>query len=107
MGPNGAGKSLLLRLLHGLLRPTAGDILWQGQPLDDAYRCKQAMVFQRPVLLRRSVAANIRFVLKLRGRVRPGDVQRILDQALAFVIPGQKADLPGQVVGVDDIVRAL
>ena len=34
MGPNGAGKSLMLRLLHGLLHPTAGDILWDGRPAD-------------------------------------------------------------------------
>jgi tungstate transport system ATP-binding protein len=67
MGPNGAGKSLLLRLLHGLLSPTSGQVLWDGRPLDAGLRARQAMVFQRPVLLRRSVAANIRFVLKLRG----------------------------------------
>ena len=66
MGPNGAGKSLLLRLLHGMLTPTAGQVLWAGQPLSDELRMRQAMVFQRPVLLRRSVAANIRFVLNLR-----------------------------------------
>ena len=70
MGPNGAGKSLLLRLLHGMLTPTAGEVLWDGRPLDDAQRRHQAMVFQRPVLLRRSAAANIRFVLPGTGRAR-------------------------------------
>jgi len=68
MGPNGAGKSLLVRLLHGLIPPTAGKIRWGGQPLSAQTRKRQAMVFQRPVLLRRSVAANIDFVLRLRGR---------------------------------------
>ena len=67
MGANGAGKSLLLRLLHGLIRPTAGEVLWQGRPLDREGRLAQAMVFQRPVLLRRSVLANLRFALAVRG----------------------------------------
>jgi tungstate transport system ATP-binding protein len=67
MGPNGAGKSLLLRLLHGLIAPTAGQVKWNGRLLDDATRKRQAMVFQRPILLRRSVASNIDFVLKLNG----------------------------------------
>jgi tungstate transport system ATP-binding protein len=67
MGPNGAGKSLLLRLLHGMIAPTAGEVLWAGQAISDHIRKRQAMVFQRPVLLRRSVADNIGFVLGLRG----------------------------------------
>jgi tungstate transport system ATP-binding protein len=67
MGPTGAGKSLLLRLLHGLLEPTAGEIRWGGAPMSEALRLRQAMVFQKPVLLRRSVAANIDFVLRLKG----------------------------------------
>jgi tungstate transport system ATP-binding protein len=77
MGPNGAGKSLLLRLLHGLLRPSAGEVIWGGRPLDENARKRQAMVFQTPVLLRRSVAANIDFVLRLRGaadRARRDDI---------------------------------
>lgn len=80
MGPNGAGKSLLLRLLHGLLTPTSGEVLWGGRPLDDGLRKRQAMVFQRSVLLRRSVAANIRFVLKLRSTPRPERTMEILQE---------------------------
>ena len=67
IGPNGAGKSLLLRLLHGLIEPAAGAILWRGRPADRAVRAGQAMVFQKPVLLRRSVAANIDYPLAVRG----------------------------------------
>ena len=66
MGPNGAGKSILLRLLHGLKTPTSGQVLWAGQMPNERLRQRQAMVFQRPVLLRRSVAANLNFVLRLR-----------------------------------------
>ena len=70
MGPNGAGKSLLLRLLHGLIQPTTGLINCEGSPLNDATRRRQALVFQKPVLLRRSVAGNIDFVLKTRRMPR-------------------------------------
>ncbi|WP_420557505.1 ATP-binding cassette domain-containing protein [Roseovarius sp.] len=69
MGPNGAGKSLLLKLLHGLLPPTSGSIDWRGQGPRDV-TARQALVFQKPVLLRRSVAANVDFVLKVRGKDR-------------------------------------
>jgi len=72
MGPNGAGKSLLLRLLHGLLAPSAGEIRWHGasngKDTDETVRRRQAMVFQRPVLLRRSVRANLDFALHVSGR---------------------------------------
>jgi tungstate transport system ATP-binding protein len=64
LGPNGAGKSLLVRLLHGLLKSNSGMISWNGNAPDLATRKRQALVFQKPVLLRRSVAANIEFVLK-------------------------------------------
>ena len=67
MGPNGAGKSLLLRLLHGLLSPTTGTITWTGQAAAGNGAHRQAMVFQRPVLLRRSTAANIRYAMAAQG----------------------------------------
>ncbi len=73
MGPNGSGKSLLLRLLHGLIAPTGGAISWAGNPAGPAITKRQALVFQKPVLLRRSVAANMDFVLRTRrGRAGPG-----------------------------------
>lgn len=93
MGPNGAGKSLLLRLLHGLLPPSAGSIQWHGRALDDAVRRRQAMVFQRPVLLRRSVAANVRFALKIRGKATPGRIEQLLDEVGLAGRAGQPARL--------------
>lgn len=67
MGANGAGKSLLLRLCHGLIEPVSGRRIWAN---GEARPQAQAMVFQRPVLLRRSVAANLAYPLRLRGMNR-------------------------------------
>ena len=64
LGANGAGKSVLLRVLHGLLRPDAGTVTWGGSPSRPR---QQAMLFQRPVMLRRSVLANIEYALAVNG----------------------------------------
>ena len=67
LGPNGAGKSLLVRMLHGLESPDQGSVVFNGQQVGPK-RCNgQAMVFQKPVLLRRSVVSNLRFALKGQG----------------------------------------
>lgn len=79
LGPNGAGKSLLLRCLHGLIAPDRGRILQGGVILNAAHKARQAMVFQQPVLLRRSVAANLDFVLKRTGLGRAERKQKIMD----------------------------
>lgn len=59
LGPNGAGKSLTLRLCHGLLAPTRGTVSWHARHGEIAGRKRHAMVFQRPVMLRRSVRGNL------------------------------------------------
>lgn len=64
LGHNGAGKSVLMRLMHGLLVPTSGRITWCGrEQRPDA----QAMVFQRPVVLRTTALRNVAYGLKLAG----------------------------------------
>jgi len=64
MGPNGAGKSVLLRLLTGLLTPDAGTVAWAGSGADRARAPAVGLVFQKPVLLRRSALANVRYALR-------------------------------------------
>ncbi|MBV8032227.1 MAG: ATP-binding cassette domain-containing protein [Betaproteobacteria bacterium] len=66
LGANGAGKSVLMRLMHGLLSPTAGRVVWH-EPEAARQRRLQAMVFQRPVMLRRSALENVRYVLRAAG----------------------------------------
>ena len=79
LGPNGAGKSLLLRCLHGLVRPDSGVIGQGGRILDVSVRTRQAMVFQSPVLLRRSVAENLAFIFRRRGMGRSERNARIAE----------------------------
>jgi tungstate transport system ATP-binding protein len=91
LGPNGAGKSVLLRLLHGLLTPCEGRVTWAGQ---DAAR-RQAMVFQRPVLLRRSALANVTYPLRLAGLPAAERAGRAA-QALDLVGLAALADRPAR-----------
>jgi tungstate transport system ATP-binding protein len=80
VGPSGAGKSTLLRLLNFLEQPAQGQVVFDGQigtpALPLAQRRRVTMVFQRPVLLRRSVADNLAFGLGLRGGKLLPDMQR-------------------------------
>ncbi len=70
LGANGAGKSLILRLSHGLLGPTRGSVRWGGAERLGPLRRRQAMVFQKPIMLRRSTRANAGYGLKIAGMPR-------------------------------------
>jgi len=67
LGPNGAGKTLLMQVAHRLLAPTQGSV--SADPV------REAMVFQRPVLLRRSVLDNVLYVLD-HARLGPAGAPR-------------------------------
>ncbi|NVJ90429.1 MAG: ATP-binding cassette domain-containing protein [Methylocystaceae bacterium] len=105
LGANGAGKSLLLRLCHGLLTPHAGQVYWNG---DDSFsssvRIRQAMVFQRPVMLRRSALANIEYALKLRN-VPKAERQEHAYDVLKKVGLGRLANQPARVLSFGEQQR--
>ena len=100
LGANGAGKSLFLRLCHGLIRPTTGRVLWQGAKGRDPADA-QAMVFQRPVMLRRSVAANVDYALKLRG-MAAAERRAAVEDALDHTGLRRLADNPARVLSVGE-----
>ena len=79
IGPNGSGKTTLLSLLHGTARLSSGRIDW-AVPVAEA-RHHQAFVFQRPVMLRRSVIENIAYPLLVRGTARKTALARARDWA--------------------------
>lgn len=98
LGPNGAGKSLTLRLAHGLIAPSAGRVLWAG-PAGGEGRTgrRHAMVFQRPVLLRRSARANLDHALSLQGLGRAERRGRAEDALSRFGL-GALAERPARVL---------
>ena len=75
VGPNGSGKTTLLRLCMGLTAPTAGRVTWGGRV--DSKPVRRAILFQRPVMLRRNAAANVTYALAQAGTPRSQRAPRV------------------------------
>ena len=98
LGANGAGKSVLMRVMHGLLAPSGGQVSWSGPDP----RRRQAMVFQRPVMLRRSAFQNVLYALDVAG---VAGAERIAADALAEVGLAHVAHQPARVLSVGEQQR--
>jgi tungstate transport system ATP-binding protein len=111
MGPNGAGKSVLVRVLAGLVQPTAGRVTWAGTPPDRRRAPKLGFVFQRPVHLRRSVLANVTYALAAAGVAkaeRTGRAYAALKRArIAHLAPAPARVLSGGEQQLLSLARAL
>lgn len=115
VGPSGAGKSTLLRLLNFLESPSSGTIEFDGQrfgpgekaPLET--RRKVTTVFQRPVLLRRTVAENVAYGLRLRGEQRPSEriAEALAEVGLAEIAQQSARTLSGGEAQRVALARAM
>jgi len=108
IGPSGSGKSTILRLLIGLLEPTGGTVLINGQDvslLDEDHwnllRQKMGMVFQYSALFDfLTVGENVAFGLRQHTEMSEEEIQKIVAERLEQVgLPGTQAAYPAELSG--------
>ena len=80
LGPNGAGKSIFLQTINGLFSFQSGRLTFNLMEINQEIRKQQAMVFQNPVLLRRTVIANLQFISNLRNKESNRLLKKILSK---------------------------
>ncbi len=105
LGPNGAGKSILLKLCHGLITPTSGNII-----MHEGYS-RSAMVFPKPIFLRRTVLQNMIYVLDTLDMDEPAKIA-VAQQALKKFAMEKFADSPARLLSSGEkqrlsLIRAL
>ena len=108
IGPSGSGKSTILRLLIGLLEPTGGKILINGEDVSlfdedhwNAMRQKMGMVFQYSALFDfLTVGENVAFGLRQHTEKSEEEIQKIVEERLEQVgLPGTQAAYPAELSG--------
>tara|TARA_B100001248_G_C27362842_1_gene447415 strand:+ start:787 stop:1542 length:756 start_codon:yes stop_codon:yes gene_type:complete len=108
MGPNGAGKSIFLKILNGILTPTSGCITWNGKKQFSETFNMQALVFQKPILLRRSVISNLDYMDGVYGYEKKINKDKLLE---IVQLSGQKKQ-PARMLSLGEqqrlsLVRSL
>jgi tungstate transport system ATP-binding protein len=93
IGPNGSGKTTFLRVAMGLLAPSSGRIAWGG--IEQSPPIRRAIVFQRPVMLRRSAIGNLHLALES-AEVPRSERQRRAVELLALVDLNGVGDRPAR-----------
>jgi len=102
LGPSGCGKTTTMKMLAGLLDPTAGDVLFGGQSVIDipAEKRNVAMVFQKPLLFpHMSIGDNVAFGLRMRGVDKKTRKQKVGEMMELVRLPGMEDRRPGQLSG--------
>ncbi len=108
MGLSGSGKSTLVRLLSGLIEPTAGELLFDGQDmlnmsereLIEIRRHKMGMVFQHFALLPHlTVLQNVAFPLTIQGQSKPQAEERALEVIELVGLKGREGYFPRELSG--------
>jgi tungstate transport system ATP-binding protein len=112
IGPSGAGKSTLLRLLQGLERPAEGTITIDGAPMPHPlplpFARRITTVFQRPLMLDRTVRDNVLFGLRVRGRKDRGPAEPLLERlGLAHLADARARSLSGGEIQRVALARAM
>ncbi|GAA5264064.1 NitT/TauT family transport system ATP-binding protein [Acidiphilium sp. MT5] len=99
LGRSGSGKSTLLRIIAGLLRPTRGEVLWQGKPVRGPVR-GVSMVFQSFALFPwLSVQENVELGLEAQGVPRAVRESRAEDAIDLIGLGGYESAYPKELSG--------
>ena len=99
VGPSGCGKSTMLRLVGGLIAPTAGRVAIDGSPVTEP-RSDTGIVFQAPTLLPwATVLDNVLFPLKMMRRLAPDSVARARDLLALVGLDGFEKKYPRELSG--------
>jgi peptide/nickel transport system ATP-binding protein len=104
VGESGCGKSTLGRMVAGIIPPSAGEVLWQGAPVDPAARLRIQMIFQNPYASlnpRLRVAEIVGEAPRVHGMIPRGGFDAYVDAQLkrAGLDPALKRRYPHQFSG--------